>query len=67
MIRLAKRCGRYGYCKVAQLLRLEGWAVNHKKIERLWREEGLQLPHRHKKRKRLFHKDSSVIRPRPQC
>ena len=66
MIRLAKQYGRYGYRKIAQLLRLEGWVVNHKKIERLWREEGLQLPHRHKKRKRLYHKDSSVIRLRPQ-
>ena len=40
--------------------------VNHKKIERLWREEGLQLPRRHKKRRRLYHKNSSIIRLRPQ-
>jgi len=40
-------------------------SVNHKKVERIWREEGLQLPKRHKKRKRLYHKDSSVIRLRP--
>ena len=66
MIRLAKQYRRYGYRKVAQLLRVEGWAVNHKKVERLWREEGLQLPHRHKRRRRLYHKDSSVIRLRPQ-
>ena len=39
--------------------------VNHKKVERLWREEGLKLPERHKKRRRLYHKDSSVIRLRP--
>ena len=44
MIKLAKRYGRYGYRKIAALLRMEGWAVNHKKVERLWREEGLQLP-----------------------
>lgn len=53
LIRLAKQYGRYGYRKVAELLRVEGWSVNHKKVERLWREEGLQLPRRHKKRKRL--------------
>ena len=35
--------------------------MSHKKVERLWCEEALQLPHRHKKRKRLYHKDSSVI------
>ena len=66
LIRLAKQYGRYGYRKIAQLLRVEGWAVNHKKVERLWREEGLQLPHRHKRRKRLYHKNSSVIRLRPR-
>ena len=65
MIRLAKQYGRYGYRKVTALLRMEGWRVNHKKVERLWGEEGLQLPHRHKKRRRLYHKDSSVIRLRP--
>lgn len=35
MIRLAKQYGRYGYRKIVQLLRMEGWVVNHKKIERL--------------------------------
>ncbi len=65
MIRLAKQYGRYGYRKVTALLRMEGWQVNHKKVERLWGEEGLQLLHRHKKRRRLYHKDSSVIRLRP--
>ena len=65
LIKLAKRYGRYGYRKIAALLRMEGWTVNHKKVERLWREEGLQLPKRHKKRRRLYHKDSSVIRLRP--
>ena len=66
LIRLAKQYGRYGYRKIAKMLCIEGWAVNHKKLERLWREEGLQLPHRHKRRNRLYHKDSSVIRLRPQ-
>jgi len=66
VVRLAKQYGRYGYRKIAELLRIEGWQVNHKKVERLWREEGLQIPQRHKKRKRLYHKDSSVIRLRPR-
>ena len=47
LIRLAKQYGRYGYRKIAELLRIEGWKVNHKKVERIWREEGLQLPQRH--------------------
>lgn len=66
LIRLAKKYGRYGYRKIGELLlQAEGWRVNHKKVGRLWREEGLQLPERHKKRKRLYHHDASVIRLRP--
>ena len=63
---MSKQYGRYGYRKIGELLRIEGWTVNHKKVERLWREEGLQLPHRHKKRGRLYHHDASVIRLRPK-
>ena len=66
LVRLAKQYGRYGYRKVGELLAVEGWKVNHKKVERLWREEGLQLPQRQKKRKRLYHHDASVIRLRPR-
>jgi len=65
-IRLAKQYGRYGYRKIGELLRTEGWAVNHKKVERIWREEGLQLPQRHKRRRRLYHHNASIIRLRPQ-
>ena len=65
MIRLAKAYGRCCYRKITQLLQINGWKVNHKRIERSWREEGPQLPQRHKKRKRLYHKNSSVIRLRP--
>lgn len=39
LIKLAKQHGHYGYCMTAELLRAEGWHVNHKKVERLWREE----------------------------
>jgi transposase InsO family protein len=65
LIRLAKQYGNYGYRKIAELLRIEGWKLNHKKVERTWREEGLQLPQRHRKRRRLYHKDSSINRLRP--
>ena len=62
IIRLAKQYGQYGYRKITGLLHIEGWKINHKK---LWCEKGLQLPQRHKKRRRLYHKDSSIIRMRP--
>ena len=44
MVELASGYGRYGYRKVTALLQDEGWRVNHKRIERLWRQEGLQVP-----------------------
>ncbi|MEM6356711.1 MAG: DDE-type integrase/transposase/recombinase [Pseudomonadota bacterium] len=65
LIRLAKKYGRYGYRKIGELLETDGWRVNHKKVERLWREEGLQLPQRHRKRNRHYRHDASVIRLRP--
>lgn len=65
LVQLARQYGRYGYRKIAKLLRIEGWRVRHKKVERIWREEGLQLPQRHKRRKRLYQKDGSIIRLRP--
>jgi putative transposase len=65
MIELAKRYGRYGYRMITALLRLEGWIVNHKRIERLWRREGLKVPKRHRKKGRLWLNDGSCIRLRP--
>jgi putative transposase len=47
------------------MLRVEGWLVNHKRVERIWREEGLKVPARHKKRGRLYLNDGSCIRLRP--
>ena len=42
VIRLASRFGRYGYRQITNLLRIEGWEVNHKRVERIWRQEGLK-------------------------
>ena len=41
IIEQASRYGRYGYRRVTALLRNEGWIINHKRVERIWREEGL--------------------------
>ena len=46
VIRLASRFGRYGYRQITNLLRIEGWEVNHKRVERIWRQEGLKVPRR---------------------
>ena len=65
VIRLASRFGRYGYRQITNLLRIEGWAVNHKRVERIWGQEGLKVPRRQPKRGRLWLNDGSCIRLRP--
>lgn len=65
MIELATQYGRYGYRMVTGMLRNEGWPVNHKRVERLWRREGLKVPRRHKPRRRLWLNDGSCVRLRP--
>ena len=66
MVALATEYGRYGYRRVAPLLRAEGFAVNHKRVERLWRREGLKVPQRQPKRGRLWLNDGSCVRLRPE-
>jgi len=62
---LAIEYGRYGYRRITALLRNEGWRVNHKRVERIWREEGLKVPKRQPKRRRLWFNDGSCLRLRP--
>lgn len=66
MIELAEQYGRYGYRMITGLLRQEGWKVNHKRVERLWRREGLKVPKKQPKRGRLWLNDGSCVRLRPQ-
>jgi putative transposase len=49
---LARRHPRYGYRRIHALLRREGWACNRKRVQRLWRDEGLRLPPKPKRRRR---------------
>jgi len=65
IIRLAGKYGRYGYRRITALVRAEGWIVNHKRVERIWREEGLKVPAKQPKRGRLYLNDGSCIRLRP--
>jgi putative transposase len=64
-MRLARAYGRYGYRRITALLRDEGWRVNHKRVERIWRREGLKVPSKQPKRGRLWFNDGSCIRLRP--
>ena len=65
IIELACNYGRYGYRRITALLYAEGWRVNHKRVERIWREEGLKVPQKQPKRRRLWLNDGSCIRLRP--
>lgn len=65
IINLAKEYGRYGYRMITGLLKLTGWDINHKRVERIWRREGLRVPQKQPKRRRLWLNDGSCIRLRP--
>jgi len=66
MTELASEYGRYGYRRITAMLRREGWNVNHKRIERLWRREGLKVPQRQPKRGRLWLTDGSCVQRRAE-
>jgi transposase InsO family protein len=66
IIELATTYGRYGYRLITGLLRNEGWKVNHKRVERIWRKERLKVPQKQPKRGRLWLNDGSCIRLRPE-
>ena len=66
IIELARQYGRYGYRKIAALLRDAGWLVNDKRVERIWRCEGLKVPAKQPKKGRLWLGDGSCIRLRPE-
>ena len=66
IIGLAKQHGRYGYRRITALLRAEGWRCNNKRVERIWRREGLKVPARQPKRGRLWLNDGSCVRLRPE-
>ena len=63
---LAERFGRYGYWRITDLLREAGWQVNAKRVQRIWRAEGLKVPSKQPKRGRLWLTDGSLVRLRPE-
>ena len=65
IVALAREYGRYGYRMITGMLRNDGWKVNHKRVERIWRQEGLKVPQRQPKKRRLWLNDGSCIRLRP--
>jgi transposase InsO family protein len=65
IIELARQYGRYGYRRITALLRRAGWTVNKKRVERIWRCEGLKVPAKQPKRGHLWLNDGSCLRLRP--
>lgn len=53
MLELVRRHPRYGYRRITALLRRDGWRVNRKRVYRLWRQQGLKVPQKHRKKRRL--------------
>jgi len=66
IIELARQYGRYGYRRITALLHQAGWAVNKKRVARIWRREGLKVPQRQPKRARLWLNEASCIRLRAE-
>jgi len=66
IVALATEYGRYGYRRIAAMLRAAGWAVNVKRVERIWRLEGLKVPSKQPKKGRLWLDDGSCVRLRPE-
>jgi transposase InsO family protein len=66
VVELARQYGRYGYRKIAALLRNAGWLVSDTRVERVWRREGLKVPQKQPKRGRLWLANGSCIRLRTE-
>jgi len=66
IVSLATQYGRYGYRRITTMLQWDGWRVNHKRAERIWRREGLKVPQKQLKRGRLWLNDGSCMRLRPE-
>ena len=64
IIKLSREYGRYAYRRIAVLLKNTGWQVNAKRVERIWRREGLKVPMKQPKRGRLWFNDGSCVRLR---
>ncbi|WP_428833828.1 IS3 family transposase [Methylorubrum populi] len=66
LVELARQYGRYGDRKIGALLKAAGWFVNDKRVERIWRREGLKVPSRQPKRDRIWDGDGSCLRLRAE-
>jgi transposase InsO family protein len=66
MLELVGKHPRYGYRRIGEILKREGWRVNRKRIWRLWKKEGLKVPRQPRKKRRLGHSANGCVRLRPE-
>jgi len=66
MLELVRRHPRYGYRRITALFRREGWPVNRKRIYRLWRRQGLKVPKKQRKKRRLGTSANGCVRQRAE-
>ena len=69
ILALVPEYGRYGYRRIAEMLRqdpFEPLHINTKRVRRIWRKLGLKVPRRQQKRKRIWRNDGSCFRLRPE-
>ena len=57
---------RFGYRRIGQLLRREGWRINKKRVYRLWKQEGFKVPQKKRKKRRLGCTANGIQRRRAQ-
>jgi len=62
MLELVRLHPRYGYRRIWALLRRDGWRVNRKRVYRLWRQQGLKVPRKQRKKRRLGSSANSCVR-----
>ena len=65
VVKLATQYGRFGYRRIHRMLGA-GWNISLSVVERIWRREGLKVPRKQPKRRRLWLNDGSCIRLRPE-
>ena len=66
LLELVRAHPRFGYRRMTALLRREGWRINRKRVHRLWRSQGLRVPQKVRKKRRLGHSGNSCVRLRPE-
>lgn len=66
MLELVRQRPRFGYRRIAALLRREGWPANAKRIYRLWKQEGLRVRQKQRKKRRLGCSENACHRRRAE-